>query len=393
MAAEKIMRVSSAVAHLFRAVRRLCFGLAMILPVGAAADHLATGQSVAEKLSLGAKQIPLPVGEWRVAGYGSSAPGEGVFGAFDAIQNLIAFRLQDGAVDMLAEVSVNALPVVDGWGLSRDCLRSDIYLTVTQYKSGFDGSCYFVKRTAPIASDDSHRAWGAAKIYATEQGLRLPPGWVTVGFRLFDRQDVVDVRYHFNPETRGLEAAGLRESEAWKVDRVEKDAPKRKFVEDLSLWGAHTAAYVEAGLRNRVADLPALAMPGHGIEAQPRPAVVGRLETLGRFHAEAAIDDAQFGAQHSAIANEQSAATEGGWLSQSIKKNISFRVFGSAVDWILAFTVTLSGPISTGITASIVAIHSVIFVFNDRYWDTYWARNGRRDGTQLIDFVYLGGEA
>ena len=387
------MRLSSAVAHLLSAIRLLCLGLLTICPVGAAADHLAPGQSVAEKLSLGAKQIPLPAGEWRVAGYGSNVPGEGVFGAFGAIQNLIAFRLQDGAIDMLAEVSVNALPVVDGWGLSRDCLRSDIYLTVTRYKSGFDGSCYFVKRTVPATSDESHRAWAAAKTYATEQGLRLPPAWITVGFRLFDRQDVVDVRYHFNPATRGLGAAGMQQSEAWKVDRVDKDPHKRKFVEDLSLWGLHTAAYVEAGLRNRMADLRALAMPGRDAETLARPDIVDRLETLDRLRAESAIDDAQFKAQQSAIASEQQVTTEGGWLSQSIKKNISFRVFGSAVDWILAFTVTLSAPVSTGITASIVAIHSVIFVFNDRYWDTYWARNGRRDGTQLIDFVYLGDEA
>lgn len=387
------MRVSSAVARVPSVVCLIALALVLACPFGAVAEHLAPGQLIAGKLSLGAKQIPLPTGEWRVAGYGSTVPGEGVFGAFGAIQNLIAFRIQDGAVDMLAEVSVNALPVVDGWGLSRDCLRSDIYLTVTQYKSGFDGSCYFVKRTVAEPANGSHRAWTAAEDYAAGRGLRLPPAWITVGFRLFDRQDVVDVRYHFNPELRGLGTAGPRGAEAWKVEQVEKDAAKRKFLEDLSLWGLHTGAYVEAGLRNRMAELPTLAMPGRDVDAQARPDITERLSTLDRLYAETAIGDAQLEAQRVAIENERPLTAEGGWLSHSIKKNVSFRFFGSVVDWILAFGVTLSAPISTGITASIVGIHSFIFVFNDRYWDNYWARNGRRDGTQLIDFVYLGGEA
>ena len=373
-------------------VRLVCLAVALAGSTGAVAQAIAPGQLISGKLSLGAKQIPLPAGEWRVAGYGSTVPGEGVFGAFGAIQNLIAFRMEHGAVDMLAEVSVNALPVVDGWGLSRDCVRGDIYLTVTQYKSGFDGACYFVKRTFVEPADGSHRAWAAAETYASARNLRLPAAWITVGFRLFDRQDVVDVRYHFNPEIRGLGTASAGGSDAWKVGQVGKDAPKLKFVEDLSLWGLHTSPFVEAGLRNRLAELPALAMPGGGADVQ-RPDVVERLGVLDRLYGETAIGDAQLEAQRVAIAKEQPMAAEGGWLSHSIKKNLSFRVFGSAVDWILAFTVTLSAPVSTGITASIVAIHSVIFVFNDRYWDKYWARNGRRDGTQLIDFVYLGGEA
>ncbi len=388
-----MMRVSSAVARLFRVARFSCVALALVLPIGAVAQPIQVGQVLSGRVSLGAKQVPLPAGEWRVAGYGSIAPGEGVFGAFGAIQNLIAFRMEDGAVDMLAEISVNALPVVDGWGLSRDCLRSDIYLTVTQYKSGFDGSCYFVKRTFAEPADSSHRAWAAAETYAAGRGLRLPAAWITVGFRLFDRQDVIDVRYHFNPEICGLGTARARVNDAWKVGELGKDAPKLKFVEDLSVWGVHAAPFVEAGLRNRLAEFPALAMPGRIVEGERRPDIAERLSTLERLHGETAIGDAELVAQRDAIAGEQPLSNDGGWLSQSIRKNISFRVFGSVVDWILAFTVTLSAPVSTGITASIVAIHSVIFVFNDRYWDTYWAKNGRRDGTQLIDFVYVGSEA
>jgi len=52
--------------------------------------------------------------------------------------------------------------------------------------------------------------------------------------------------------------------------------------------------------------------------------------------------------------------------------------------------VTLDSPLSAAITASIVAIHSVIFVFNDNYWEDYWARRTTRDANRIVDFTYIG---
>lgn len=350
------------------------------------------GQVLPSQLQLGAKQIPLPAGEWRAAGYGSIEPNAGVVGAFGTIQNLVAFRIEGDEVDMVAEVSVNALPVVDGWGLSRDCVQRGNYLTVTQYKSAFDGFCYFVKHTTAKPMNLSHEAGLAAEDYATRRGLRLPTAWITVGFRLFDRQDVIDIRYHFNTELRGLGTAGIQTTDAWKVGEVEKDSLKLKFIQDLSVWALHTAAFVEAGLRNRLAIFPALPMPERLVKDERRPDIAERLSRLERFYGENEVRNQQLDMHRDIISTERPPSVDGGWLTHSIKKNLSFRVFGSIVDWILAFTVTLSAPVSTGITASIVAIHSVIFVFNDRLWDNYWVNNGRRDGSQLIDFVYIGSE-
>lgn len=375
-----------------RTVRLIFLALLQGLSIAANAQPFQPGQVLASPATLGAKQIPLPAGEWRVAGYGSIEPTAGVVGAFGALQNLIAFRIEGDEVDMMAEISINALPVVDGWGLSRHCLRRDIYLTVTQYKSAFDGLCYFVKRTIPKPLDTPHQAWSAAETYAAQRGLRLPDAWITVGFRLFDRQDVIDVRYHFNPEFRNLGTAGTHPNDAWKIGEIEKDDLRLKFIEALSVWALHSSAFVEAGLRNRLASFPILPMPERIVAGERRPDIVERLRALEQLYSESTTSNQQLDVHRDTINREQSASVEGGWLSHSLKKNLSFRVFGSIVDWILAFTVTLSAPVSTGITASIVAIHSVIFVFNDRLWDTYWANNGRRDGTQLIDFVYVGGE-
>ena len=378
--------------HLCQTASLICVALVLGLSMEAGAQPFQPGQVLASQLSLGAKQVPLPAGEWRAAGYGSIEANAGVVGAFGVIQNLIAFRIEGGEVDMVAEVVVNALPVVDGWGLSRDCLRRDIYLTVTQYKSAFDGLCYFIKRTFAKPVDHSHQAWAAAETYAARRDLRLPAAWITVGFRLFDRQDVIDIRYHFNPELRGLGTASTQANDAWKVGEVEKDALKLKFIEELSVWALHSAAFVEAGLRNRLANFPTLPMPERIVGGERRPDIAERLSAIEQLYSENTTSNQQLDVHRDTINREQSASVEGGWLTQSLKKNLSFRVFGSIVDWVLAFSVTLSAPVSTGITASIVAIHSVIFVFNDRLWDTYWANNGRRDGTQLIDFVYVGGE-
>jgi hypothetical protein len=52
--------------------------------------------------------------------------------------------------------------------------------------------------------------------------------------------------------------------------------------------------------------------------------------------------------------------------------------------------VTLSAPVSAGITASIVVIHSGIFVINDRFWEDYFAKQTTRDAKRLVDFTYVG---
>lgn len=369
---------------------------AALLASAVSAQDFKANQVIRDRVAIGGKQIPLPEGEWRVAGYGYSSIKDSSFsnlGAFGSVENVVAFRRSGNTIDSFVEINTNTLPIIDGWGLSKECLRTDLYLTVTRYRTGFDGACFFIKRTATGATNGSLKAWVAAKNFAQSNKLELPAGWVTVGFRFADRQDIVDVRFHFNPATRGLPAATPASDPAmdpWGDEKVKADAAKTRFIEELAFWGTYASGYFQKGLRNQLVAADVMPMPSAALLSQQRPDVQERIKALEKFRAENALTQSQFESQRNMVLNEATAVESGGWLSHSVKKNISFRVFGSIVDWMLAFGVTLSAPISTALTASIVAVHSVIFVFNDRYWDNYWVEKGRREGSQTVDFHYIG---
>jgi uncharacterized membrane protein len=78
-------------------------------------------------------------------------------------------------------------------------------------------------------------------------------------------------------------------------------------------------------------------------------------------------------------------------LSNSVRKNISFRAFGTFVDYGIAYIVTASNAVSWGIALTINATDSVWFVLNDQYWDDYYAKLNTHDSERLVDFTYIGG--
>jgi uncharacterized membrane protein len=78
-------------------------------------------------------------------------------------------------------------------------------------------------------------------------------------------------------------------------------------------------------------------------------------------------------------------------LSNAVRKNISFRTFGTFVDYAIGYMVTANHATSTGIALSINTTDSVWFVLNDQYWDDYYARLNTHDSERLVDFTYIGG--
>ena len=77
-------------------------------------------------------------------------------------------------------------------------------------------------------------------------------------------------------------------------------------------------------------------------------------------------------------------------LSNAVQKNLSFRSFGTFVDYGIAYLVTANTAISWGIALTLNATDSVWFVLNDQYWDRYYARLNTHDSERLVDFIYVG---
>jgi uncharacterized membrane protein len=369
------------------AVLALC--AALLEPRSAAA--LAVGETIAGNLAIGEKQVPLPQGDWIIAGLGAQDFDMPEVGAFGAIRSVILLRREGERIVAVAEINTNAIAVNDGWGRTRACERAQQFLLVTRYRTGWEMSCFFVQPTYAPASASGPETWQQARGLAAASRLALPDLWLTAGFRISDRQDIVDARFHFDPALfMGAAADAARRPADWATETVRNDPVKLGAAQLLATWAIGFDSWIERGLRNELGSASPV-MPQVAAFLTDTPQVDAKLLALEQLYREGLLSRADYRAQSRQAATEVPMVVEPtGGLPLSVRKNISFRVFGSIVDYILAFAVTLSSPVSTGITATIVALHSIVFVFNDNFWEDYFARRTTRNAERIVDFSYIG---
>jgi len=364
--------------------------LAWLITAITPAAALAPGERVSGRIDLGAKQIPLPAGTWTVVGVGAQPFNDSRIGAFGTIQGAILVLLRDNAMQAVLEINGNTIPVNNGWGRTRACNDDgSALLLVTRYRTGWETSCQFVRPTRFNGDTAGPPAWEQARAQIRQARWTMPPIWLTAGFRVSDRQDIIDVRYHLNPtELLGPDAAKLADPGAWAPDVVKADPLRQGAVQAVAAWATGFSAWVERGLRNQISDTPG-----------PLPAVATRvamfedakIADLRRLYGEGRITKEMFDAQVE-IARKEAPEYKPNTslLSNSVQKNISFRSFGTIVDWGIAYVVTASNYISWGIALTLNATDSVWFVLNDQYWDNYYAKLNTHDSERVVDFRYVG---
>jgi len=356
------------------------------------AAALTPGQILQDALPIGGKRIPLPEGPWRVAGIGTQDVDRRELGAYGAILNAVLFRVEGDAVVAVLEANVNALGVNDGWGRTRACRPGASWTIVVRYATGWETSCLFLRTTHVAIGDEEPPAWREAKAHAVRSGLRLPSVWLTAGFRTSDRQDLVDARFHFDPALFVGTAESAPRLEDWTAEAIRADQSRRGAAEILTLWALGFDARIERGLRNRPMPGPA-PMPLVAALASDTPTVDAKLAGLESLYRGGLLPERAYLEQSAAALVEMPRRVDSdpALLSPALRKNLSFRFFGSIVDYLLALVVTANHAVSGAITATIVLVHSVVFVLNDNYWDDYWAQRVTRDSERIVDFLQIGG--
>src|SRR3546814_320272 len=300
--------------------------------------------------------------------------------------------------DWSSDVCSSDLPVTGGWGVAADCTRDGGLATVAFYKTPVDGFCMFVVPTAvgdPSAPGPA--AWSGVQPLLQEGGAPSPV-WLTVGFRVSDRRDVLDVRYHLDPQRLGLRP--LQASE-WALEPVLAAPERFAAVNRLTPWGSLAAGLVEDGFRGAMSE-GATALPDPwemAVPDEPAPAAAGgpsgraalppRLAARDARVESGTISAADHAAYLEAIGDAPPPPSPDDYYRLLGMKVASFNCFRVSVDYVLAFVVTVNSLVSGYITASIVAFHSVAQVFNDMWWDNYIA-NKTANSADRVDFVYIG---
>lgn len=373
--------------------RRIGFALALALNAAFASSPafaLAVGDTVSGKMELGAKQIPLPAGSWTVAGLGTQPFSMPDVGAFGTIQSAILYMARDNQVVAVAEVNANALPSSDGWGRSKSCAPDEGQLMLlNRYRTGWETACQFLRPTRFGLNSPGPQAWEQARDGMRKAKLTTPDLWLTSGFRISDRHDLIDIRYHVSPSLLlGPAALSLSQPGDWSGAATKADPLRRGAVEAMATWGSAFDAWLERGLRNQVKDVPG---PLPELSAPQAAYADVKLAELARLLREGRIDKATYDTQVERAKTEAPLhKPSDSLLSNSVRKNISFRSLGTIVDYGIAYLVTANSFVSWGIALTLNATDSIWFVLNDQYWDDYYARLDKRDSERVVDFPYLG---
>lgn len=262
---------------------RLALGAALAVMLaggGAVAEAPQAGATFRGMVELAGKQVPLPEGTWTLAGRGFSSVAELDADAYGAIETIVLFQLNGQAIEAFVAASRNVVPVEEGWGTARECLAEDVELSlILNYDAaGAHTFCGFVGEVASVVTPASPSAWKAAARYAIERGLVPPPEWRMAGYRLSDRYDALDVRYHFAPaHAASVGADGMAD------------------------WLNRMREPVRIGFYNGLDDLAPMPMPWSDAMRLPSPVTVAKLERLAELRTAGVLNDQQYRAQEALI--------------------------------------------------------------------------------------------
>jgi uncharacterized membrane protein len=356
-----------------------------------AAGTLNAGATFEGVLQVDGKQIPLPAGTWVVAADTASDWMDRSIGTFGYLRTLLLFRLASGRVDTLLEVNTNVLPTTDGWGMAGACGRSNLVLAVIRYRAGWDGSCYFV--THSVVGDKPTPAWRAARDFAARRGWAVSRIWLTAGFRAANRSDVIDIRYHFSPESRGIppEAANGWADSQWMTDKLDNDGLRSDFAHAVSDWAPGYSALVDAGLKNRLPPDETVAMPQPIEPAPPADEMTRRLAELDVLRQAGTITQDEYAAQ-AATLMEHAAASSSAIPDLNVitaTKALSYRLIVS-VSHIFVDYYWTGNYVAAGMLEFLqITINSAKFYFHELAWAKYMGLP-RSDAARTIDFTYVG---
>jgi uncharacterized membrane protein len=356
-----------------------------------AEDILEAGSGFEHVLRVNGKEIPLPEGRWIVAADAANDWADNSIGAFGYLRTVLLFRIADGRVDTILEINTNVLPTTDGWGMASDCGRSDLVLAVIRYRAGWDGSCYFV--THALLAENSLAAWDQARDFAVRQGWAVSPIWLTAGFRAANRSDVLDVRYYFSPETRGIafEAADSWETSQWMAAKLDDDPQRLGFAHAVSDWAPGYSALLEAGLKNRLPTAEVVAMPQPVAAVLPADPTARRLAELEALQKAGTITREEYAVQAASLTKHAlgSSSTVPDLNVVTATKAVSYRVIVSVSHLFVNYYWT-GNYITVGALEILqITINSAKFYFHELAWAKYMGI-ARGDAARTLDFKYIG---
>jgi uncharacterized membrane protein len=352
---------------------------------------LAAGTPVERVLKLDGKQVALPAGDWVVAADGANGWNDLSIGSFGYVRTVILFHLAGSRVDTIAEINSNVLPTTDGWGTAAACARTDLVLAVIRYRAGWDGSCYFVTHT--LLQKDSTPIWRQARNFAAAKGWRIAPVSLTAGFRSADRSDVLDIRYHFAPETRGIQGETVEnwQDSHWMSAKLDNDPQRYAFARAVSDWAVSYSPLADIGLKNRALPPEPISLPMVADAAPAADMIARRLAELELLRQSGVVTQEDYAEQSRSLREHGlgSSSTAPDLSAVTAVKAISYRIIVSVSHIFVDYYWTGNYVAAGALEILQITINSAKFYFHELGWAKYMGLP-RGDAARTIDFKYIG---
>jgi uncharacterized membrane protein len=318
--------------------------------------------------AIAGKTVPLPAGDWQVVARHLTPAAAS--SAKVAVRSAVLVQRLDDRVAAAITVHTNDTPLPRYLPVPADCKRGDIHLAVVVYETETDASCLWLNHIvegAPPAAIDP--LWTEA---APALPRPLPALWLEAGFWIGDRQDALDIRYHFVPPGDGATPATTWQDSAWSPQNVGETGPRSVAIGDLTAWMGGVAPLIDLGLHNRLALYQPVTLPWTApVPAMP-PGKALRLRQLDALYAAGGIGAAAYAAQHAILEQEAPPAeiTRPNIFVRAGYKALTYRVLGTldsfAVSWFMLGTLYSS----LGNTIVNSAAHGVAYYAHELAWST-----------------------
>lgn len=311
--------------------------------------------------NLADKPIPLPAGEWHLVA-DQRMPALADARALPTLRTAVLARLDGGRVVGLISATVNEAPATSGWGVAQDCTRSDIYLAVTSYLSTIDVSCTFINHVVTPPQRSGPGIWHDAASRIADAGWSLPSNWLMAGFRVADRQEFLDLRYHFNPDALAPAAPAATWNEGpWVADSVQHDHRRASLVNAVIRWAATARPAVERSLHDRPPQRADAGWPWR--DAAPSEGGAAAPLLLG-------------------------IAGQGLDWQTSVVKTLTWRIVGSLSDVAVAYGFTGSAVTSGGIAVVGAVVNGALYFFHEMAWNA--VKGATESGLPVLETAYIG---